>query len=73
VREFRKQGVSSRTVAARRFDLDELMVLERPGRLLQHRFGEAGIAEPDHGLEGMGDSAQVAALAIREAEWGRHA
>ena len=48
------------------------MVLERPDRFLGHRIGQTGIAEPDHGLEGVREAAQVAALAIREAERSWH-
>lgn len=71
-RELREQRIPGFPVPARAFDFDELMIVERPDGLLGDRVGEAGIAEPDHGLEGMGQAAQMAALVIGEVERSRH-
>ena len=43
-------------------DLDELVVVQRALGFSDHPRTDAGIADQDHGLQGMGQAAQVAAL-----------
>lgn len=58
-RERRVPGVA---VPARQPYLDQFVVVKRAGRLGDHGVGNAGVAHLDHGLQGVGEAAKVAAL-----------
>ena len=59
------QGIARGAIPARGLHLDELVIVQRARGLAHHRLGEAGIAQADDRLQGVGESAQVAASGAR--------
>jgi hypothetical protein len=59
--DLRHPGNARVAVAGRGLHLDELVRLERPVHLGEHRIGETLVADDDDGAEGMGLGTQFAA------------
>ena len=59
-----EHGIARGAVPARGLHLDELVVVQGAGGLGGDRIGEPGLAHQDHRLQGVGEAAQVPALAL---------
>ena len=59
-------GFSGRTICPGEPHLDQLVIVQRAHGLGGDAVGETGIADLDHGLQPVGEAAQVAALSFGE-------
>jgi len=62
--QFLEELIAGLPVAAGRFDLDELVIGERPVGLAGNGLGQPGIAQPHHRLQLVSEAAQMSALPI---------
>src|SRR6185437_2888136 len=62
LRQIDEKGIARLAASARRLDLDELMVMERPRGLLGDGVRQTRASEADDRLQSVSEAAQVAAL-----------